>query len=182
VYLVSQLSLKNAHRTEVPAKYKAAIELTHVMRREFDHSSGDDPAKLTERQMQHRIDKLLGGGRMELERTGLEDSYTLGKTLKLWIKKEKWWFTAMAILTPFILSGWFLLSFMMMPALVPLYWMMLCITVAVYFSIAVGRARRSRLFFTFFGVIIGLLVYVGEYARLERLRDSGWRTHYSLYG
>jgi len=164
--------------TDVPARYKAALELSHAMQHELSHSGGGDAIKLTGRQLEHRVHRALRGGRMQLPTAADElptaaTSTSAGKPTRLvraWLRRERWWFTALVVLTSFLVGG-FLLALWTYSLLSSLYWAALCWTVGVYAAMAVGRTKRTRGFILICGLMLGIIVYIGDMMRHRAARE-----------
>ena len=156
IYYISALSrlrLEQTGRAEVPTKFKATLALAQTMRRELSEC-GEDPAKLTASQLDHRVRQVLRGGCMDVPAAAAGPvPVTLGGRLRL----EKWWMAAMVILTLFLVVAWRVKGWVVY--LDVLYWMALCWTIGLHVAMTIGRTTRSRLFMVFCGVVLSLVVY-----------------------
>ncbi|KAE9969476.1 hypothetical protein EG328_006839 [Venturia inaequalis] len=83
LWLNSRLSTIPTEEPEIAGGYKAVIELASVMNHQFG-KNGEDPLVLRERQIQTRIKRDLGGGRMKYRSVQREPKYFPFRGYALW--------------------------------------------------------------------------------------------------
>lgn len=153
--LVSHSRLALREGAEIPEKYRAAFMLATSLQQELS-SLGKTPEKLTEAEIEDYIRTNLSGGRMSLWPTSPEPPQNLLSLVKRWAKRDKWWLTAMLVLTVLVATCW-MFAFQSADTF-NLYWVLVLTTAGVYFAVVVGRTRKSRLFFTCCGGLLSIVV------------------------
>ncbi|KAK3292120.1 uncharacterized protein B0H64DRAFT_346694 [Chaetomium fimeti] len=157
MWLKGHLDLKQRHGGEVPAKFKAVLELAAALNHGLA-DIGEPPDGLTNRQLERYISKQLNGGRVAMEMPSSASGYSFRKGAWGWIKRikrEKWWVVLfmVAVFISAFPAVW-------LRPLIPFAFFAI-FAASVILALAIGRTRASRVFICLAGLIISLCLVAG---------------------
>jgi hypothetical protein len=141
MWLKGHLDLEQRSGGEVPARFKAVLDLAAALHDELSSVGEKVDSLTTNRQLDLCITKRLSGGRVAVQTPFPATKYSFRKGAWSWIKREKWWFT-WAVVSIIILS--------VCPVSAPL-------AAGVFLALAIGRTRGSRVLISICGLILALV-------------------------
>ncbi|KAJ0117391.1 hypothetical protein J7T55_003805 [Diaporthe amygdali] len=149
MWLRAHMKLSSRGPYEVPNRYKAAVRLSRSIA--VDFGDVDRATDMSNKEFSAYVSRNLKGGRV-----GADPAMALGKfnfrsCLKGWIRREKWWFSALILCTIFCCTGWQLPY-----SLFSLLWLSVWLWPVIAFALAVGTTNKSRFFFLFAWLLLGI--------------------------
>jgi hypothetical protein len=126
------------HPEEVPGEHRAILELAAAMRNELDISN-TRLSVLREKQLRKTINQEIQGGAISHAYPDAKlKVHSIRKSLRAWLKENRWWFAAMAV-TTLVCSGlWIFMSMW-------LWFWLLFVWAGQLFSFCIGTTTGSRL-------------------------------------
>lgn len=170
VYLIwirGHLKLAQRGRPEIPNRYKAAVQLSRAIDRDF---AGQDLGRLRNSDLEHRLHKTLGGGRVEIP--SLPSRYGLRDRATRWAAREKAWLVTVCMYTVWAVGSWFFYPYTR-TAWVTL-WFQVWVWLSLVFAVAVGSTVGSRLFLVTAWALLGSVSLVPV---LHSVKADIWRVH-----
>jgi hypothetical protein len=143
MYVCAEITLSKSGESEVIGEYKAVFALANAVQaqlgRGLEKEEPSDAYALSENQIRRRITKNLNGGSMSLDHlppfTEAQDVHRTSTSLKVLLRKEKWWLGTFAVMLAGVLVGVGLSRGLLWAFLVP---------VEMAFILYVGRSKKSR--------------------------------------
>jgi hypothetical protein len=164
MWLKGRLDLAQRHGDEVPARFRAVLDLATALSREL-LDAGEVSERLTNRQLEHRIKNRLDGGRVAVRVPSTAAGYSLRKSAWSWMKTEKWW-CALAFVSVSV------------PAMTPILSLLAALfapfAASVLPALAVGRTMGSRVVMSLCGLTISLLLFAGFASSAICRREFCW--------
>jgi hypothetical protein len=152
IYTHFTMALRNRHSEEISGENRAVLELAVAMQTELDIKD-TDPSALREKDLKESIKQIRGGTISSAHLDSTLRSHSVRKSLMVWIKIEKWWFSAMFITSVLCATGtWF------MPLFIWIWF--LGVWCGQFWAFCIGTTMGSRLLVILFWSLVGVLVIV----------------------
>ncbi|KAL1882153.1 hypothetical protein Daus18300_000638 [Diaporthe australafricana] len=150
MWLKAHLKLLSRGPYEIPNRYKAAVRLSRSIAADF--GDVDKATAMSNKEFSGHVGRTLRGGRVGADPAmALGQLFSFRSILKGWVRRERWWFSALVLCTLFCCTGW------MLPyAAFGLLWACVWLWPVIAFALAVGTTNKSRFSFLVCWLLVGI--------------------------
>ena len=135
-----------------------------------------DPSKLREKQLKERVHKDLKGGAISYAYTHADpQTYGIWKGFKGWLKREKWWFSAVFATTVLCSTLWMSWNFGWIRFTI----FLVGVWLGLVLSFCLGTTNGSRALITLFWSVVSAIVTISVFARSDRGYEIGGYYYYN---
>jgi hypothetical protein len=156
MWLKGRLDLAQRHGDEVPARFRAVLDLAKALNHELSRA-GEVSDSLANRQLERRITERLDGGRVAVRVPSPTPAtgYSFRKGAWGWIKREKWWLVLL-VASVSVPAG-------MAPLIGPLAVLWAPFPASLVLALAIGRTTESRVLMSLCGFTLLVLFLIAGF-------------------